>query len=315
MKRRKSLWVTGILCLLLYALSVYFFITREKTGNYVKQVTYEDLYAPASNTPEKLKKWQSVTDQYSPVEISKGKELTRLNAGIGENDPVFTKMLKIASWLQRSYRHCKQDEPTKEFSALSLTDQYAAALRAESPVWCHTYGMHFLFFCSINGITSRVIEKKGGNDYHTMNEFYIPELKQWVFADLMLNAFYCQDEKGKILNIIDLLYKNENKDSSQITIFSQEPVDSFSIIPHKSNQQWQRYLKKDAWLNFYYQTDTLQVYTPVKKAVRYAFPVAWHETFSLTPISNTQFYLRILSLYLGIVLTIIFILLYLKRND
>lgn len=315
MKRKKSLWITGILCLLLYALSIYFFLTREKTGNYIKQVSYEYLYAPASNTPEKLKKWQSIINQFSPEEIRKGKELTRLHAGVTENDPAFTKMLKIGSWLQRSYRHCKKEEPTPHFLSLSLTEQYAAASRAESPVWCNTFAAHFLFFCSINDIISRSIEKKGDNDLHAMNEFYIPELRQWVFADLLFNALYCQDKNGKILNTIDILYHNEKKDSSLLTVFAQQPVDSFSVIPHKTSEHWQQYLKKKSWLNFYYQTDIRQVYTPGKNAVRYAFPVAWYETFSLVPISNTQFYLRILSLYLGIALTIIFILLYLKRND
>lgn len=315
MKYKKGIIITGVLCLLLYAFSIYFFITREKTGNYVKQVSYEELYAPASNTTEKLKKWRDITNQYPPDEISKGKELTRLHAGLNDNDPAFIKMQKIGSWLQRSYRHCKLDQPTKEFSALPLTAQYGVASRAGSPVWCGTYGAHFLFFCSINGITCRIVEKKSGNDYHTMNECFIPELGQWVFADLLFNTLYCQDETGKILNAVDILYRNEAKDSSLFTIFAQQPVDSFLVISHKSSEHWQRYLKKESVLNFYYQTDIRQVYTPGKNAIRYAFPVAWYETFSLAPISNTQFYLRTLSLYLGIVLTIIFILLYLKRND
>jgi hypothetical protein len=305
MKRRNSLRITGIICLLLYALSAYFFITREKTGNYTRMVSYEELYAPSFNTTATLKKWQHI-DQFPEEEIKKGKELTRLYAGIRENDPSLTKMLKIGSWLQRSYRQCKRGEPTEKFSALSLTDQYTAASRAESPVWCGTFGIHFLFFCSINGITSRAIEKKGGGDHHVMNESFIPELGQWVFSDLLFNTLYCRNEQGRILNLVD---------SSAVTIYGQQPVDSFSLVTRQSQEHWQRYLNKESLLNFYYRSDLQKIYAPREKLTRYAFPVAWYETFTLTPISNTQFYLRILSLYLGLVMTVIFVLLYLKRND
>lgn len=314
MKRRKSLRMAGIACLLLYALSAYCFLTREKTGNYTKRVSYEELYDPSFNTTGALKKWQH-NDQFPEEEIRKGRDLTRVYAGVRENDPSLTKMLKIGSWLVRSYRQCRRGEPTEEFSALSLTDQYAAASRAETPVWCGTFGIHFLFFCSINGITSRAIEKKGGGDHHVMNESFIPELGQWVFSDLLFNALYCKNEQGKMLNLVDLLLINEKKDSSAVTIYGQEAVDSFMVTARQSNEHWQRYLNRESWLNFYYRADLQKVYAPREKLIRYAFPVVWYETFTLTPISNTHFYLRILSLYLGLVMTVIFVLLYLKRND
>lgn len=314
MKRKKAILFVGICCAALYLVSVYFFITRDKAGNYNKLVSYEDLY---SNRPKKLEKWKhilkGITDE---AEIREAQTLTREYAGVSDNDPAFTKMLKIAAWIKVSYRNCPLGEPDSTFSALPLLEQYRAACRAESPIWCGTFARHFLLFCSANGLDCRFIEQVRGDYVHAVNETYIPELGRWVFTDLMTDALFCEDTNGNILNTVDLLNINLRKDDQPVRVFFQKKdADEYAVSSRLTGDHWQNYFNEASLLNFYYTVDLKQVYNPGAKLLRYAFPVSWYESYSKTPPSNTSFYLRILFLYAGIVLTITFIVLYIKRND
>lgn len=316
MTGKRTIWITGVCCVLLYLLSICFFLAREKTGNYHKLVSYEELYSKKANTPSKLRKWKNVLGGLvSGADLRQGRELTVKYAGVTETDPPFTKMKKIAAWIHASYRHCPLGEPNAAFSALSLIDQHYAASRAESAIWCGTFGTHFLFFCSANGLTSRLVETNGENDQHIVNETWIPELNQWVFTDLTFNTVYCKDARGRILNTVDILRMNEQKSSPPMPVLCQEDGDQHVVTAGSNQEIWQKYFNRKSRLMLYYSIDQEQVLTTGNKLLRYAFPVAWYETYSLTPPSNTAFFLRIVSLYLGVIMTILFIVLYLKRND
>jgi hypothetical protein len=315
MKNKKKIWFVGLLALAINLVSVYFFMNRNKLGNYIRQVSYEELYSPSQNTPARIKSWKKIIDQYTASQAEEGKKLTKAYAGISDKDPALNKMIKIGVWLRRSFGKCSIGQPTAVFNNLSLTEQYRAAANAESPVWCGTFGTHFLFFCSINGITCRYIESYGKADNHIINECYIPELGQWVFVDLLNNVLYSKDKTGKILNTIDLLYLNARKDTAAFTVFEQE--DNNSGLTAQRNEYantWKNYLDSANLLRFYYITDPVRVYTFREKAIRYIYPKTWYETFSLTVISNKAFYLRIFFLYSGIIAAIFFILFYLKSK-
>ncbi|HKO79010.1 MAG TPA: hypothetical protein VJU78_01385 [Chitinophagaceae bacterium] len=315
MKNKRKIWIIGILCLAINAVSVYFFINRNSFGNFTRVASYDDLYSPVHNTSAELNKWKKVLRQYPKDQLKEAQKLTETYAGVKEQDPTLTKIIKIGSWLRRSFSKSEIGKPSDSFEKLSDIEQYKAAARAESPVWCGTYGSQFLFFCSANNITSRCIESKGVADNHIVNESFIPELNQWVFSDLLNNVLYCKDSNNKIVNTIDLLYRNSQKDTAAFIAYEQAGYDNMLVLPRKEySRLWSTYLNADSKLYFYYTTDLKCVYNFTQKTIRYIYPKTWFELFSLTSVSNMTFYFRILFLYTGIVLFLIFIPLYLKRK-
>ena len=310
MNSKKRIWVIGVLCLAINLVSIYFFINRNTLGNFTRLVTYDELYSTAGNSTNDLKKWQNIQHQYPGEQLQEAKKLTALYAGIKDTDSSLTKIIKIGSWLRRSFSKCEIGKPTDSFEKLSKIDQFKAATRAESPIWCGTFGSQFLFFCCANNITSRYIETTGLADNHIVNEFFVSELNQWVFSDLLNNVLYCKDGNGNLLNTVDLLYMNSQKDTNAITAFQQIGNDSILVVPGREHSKlWHTHLNSSNKLHFYYSTDLNQMYNPVQKIIRYIYPKTWFEIFTLTNVSNAAFYVRMLFLYSGIFLLIIFILL------
>ncbi|MGZ8554296.1 MAG: hypothetical protein ACXWV8_12860 [Chitinophagaceae bacterium] len=316
MKNKKAIWALGILCLVINIVSIYFFINRNSWGNFTRAVSYNELYSPGNNAPHDLKKWKHASDQYTADQLQQGKLLAETLGGVKATDSLLTKIIKIGSWLRRSFSKCEIGRPSAAFAKLSSLEQYKIAARAESPVWCGTYGSQFLFFCYANNITARYIETFGDKDNHVINEAFAPEISQWVYVDLFNNVLYCQDSSNRILNTADILYLNSKNRTSVITAFEQKGSDSMLVIPLKeSNKLWQPHLNIDNKIHFYYTIDLQQVYSPVQKIIRYIYPKTWFEIFTLTSVSNNAFYCRLVFLYTGLILLIIFIPLYLKKND
>jgi hypothetical protein len=314
-RNKKAIRLLGIACVIINAVSIYFFINRNRFGDFVSQVSYEKLYSPTYNTPEQTKKWQITSDQYGVKQLEEARKLSVANAGINPADSTFTKVKKIGSWLRRSFSGCTIGKPADFFERLSSIEQYKSAARAESPIWCGTYGSQFSFFCSANGITSRYIESKGGHDNHVVNEAFIPELNQWVFSDLLNNIVYCQDSSNRILNTADLVYRNVNKDTFSFIAYGQTAETMMSLQPRKEQSQlWHTYFNAGNKLFYYYTTDLRHVYSPSQKIMRYFYPKGWYELFTLTTVSNTAFYIRSFFLYFGLVVFLIFIPFYLNRK-
>lgn len=316
MKKKRLIRIIGLLCLAINAVSVYFFFNRDSVGSFTRVVSYEKLYSPIHNTAADIQKWKQGLSQFPKDTLEEGRKLTATYAGVLDNDSIFTKIIKIGSWLRRSFNKCEIGKPTASFDKLPVLQQFQAASRAESPIWCGTFGSQFLFFCYANDIPVRYVESKAGPDNHVVNETFIPELNQWVFTDLTNNVLFCKGGNGKILNTVDLLYLNAKNDRSAITAFGQTGHDSMLVLPRKEyGKLWDKYLNSFHKLYFYYTTDLNHVYRPGSKIIRYIYPKTWFEIFSLTPVSNFAFYLRTLFLYSGLVLLIIFLLLVLNKND
>jgi hypothetical protein len=317
MKQRKTIWLLGISCVLVNAVSVYFYINRRETGDYIHHVSYEKLYAPAHNEEKHhRKKWNKTTDQFHEHELEAGKHLTATYAGVNDHDSTLIKVIKIGAWLRRSFNQCAIGKPTPAFEKLSIPDQYKSAVNGQSPIWCGTYGSQFSFFCSANGITSRYIESKGGRDNHVVNETYIPELGQWVFSDLLNNVILSKDHTGRLQNTVDLLHRNVNGDSSVLRAYGHTSDSTLQIVARdEKSQLWNDYFNMHNHLFFYYTTDLDHVYHPVQKTKRYIYPKSWYELFTLQPITNSSFYLRIFFLYAGITLFGLFLYFILKKHD
>ncbi|HSU28167.1 MAG TPA: hypothetical protein VLJ68_07285 [Chitinophagaceae bacterium] len=314
MSRKKKIGWVGMIALLLNLMSVYLFLQRNKLGNFTKQVSYEKLYSATEIRRSGIQRWKKIMDEYPADQVSAGRKLSQANAGISEQDLPLDKMIKIGAWLNRSFRKCPSGHPSSSFQKLSLTNQYQAAAEARTPVWCVTYASQFLFFCAINGIVCRCIESTNDANHHMIVECFIPELQQWVFADIQNNVIYGKDKNGKFLNTVDLLYRNIGKDTAAFSAYGQLNSDSMQVVPRDAYAGiWKNYFDSSTLLRFYYKIDPDNIYTFREKLIRYISPQPWFETFSLKKISNLAFYMRILFLCGGLLATIFYFSLLLRR--
>lgn len=315
MKNKKAIWALGILCLVINIVSIYFLVNRNSLGNFTRVTSYNKLYSPVHNAPEGIKKWKQAGNQYTADQLQQGKLLAETLGGVKPTDSSLIKVIKIGSWLRRSFSKCEVGRPSASFEKLSNLEQYESAARAESKIWCGTYGSQFLFFCFANNISARYIEAWGDEDNHVINEAFIPEINQWVFVDLLNNVLYCQDSSNKILNTLDIVYLNSKNRTRGITAFEQNGNDSLLVLPrNETSGLWQPYLNINNKIQFYYTIDLGHVYSPFQKIIRYIYPRTWFEVFTLNPVSNNAFYCRLVFLYTGLILLIIFIPLYLKKK-
>lgn len=109
----------------------------------------------------------------------------------------------------------KRGTPTGRMYQLSPYQQYQAALRGESPIWCSNYQRIYNFYANLLGIPSRIVSVSSGLDVkgkdsraHTFNESYIAETNAWAFVDLTSRKAFVVDREGRFQNTIDLFDAN-----------------------------------------------------------------------------------------------------------
>ncbi len=273
--------------------SIFFFLKRDQFGNYTCYSSYNDLYHSDDASGRSLTKWQRSLQQYSDEEKKAGKKFSAREAGINENEPDFSKSIKIGIWLLRSLWDCPAGKPPDSLEKLRPLELYKEIKVLQSPIWCGTYGALYLFFCSCNEITCRYIESTGGPDNHILNECYIPELKQWIIVDLTHKIIYALDDKGKYLNAGDVINMYKENRTDRINVFYlKDSLKPEKIVVDSIKSEWAQYLSNKNTLWYYYLIDLKMVYTPWKKIMRYLFPVNWYEVYLDKKKSNMLFFIR-----------------------
>ncbi|HMR91625.1 MAG TPA: hypothetical protein PKC69_04900 [Chitinophagaceae bacterium] len=311
---------TYLLLLLAIVLSAVLFFCHTRlpgSGSYTRQLAYEALYAAGSSAPQNLDKWKKLHTAFSDEELKKGKELTQSQAGVSDNDAPFEKLQKIGRWLRSNLDHAYFGQPSDEFEALSVIDQYQTAAASDTiTIWCGTYGRIMLFFSLCNDLDARGIETINQHDHHVVNETYIPEMKQWVLSDIMLDAVLLKDQQGKYLNAADLLIANARGDSTALLAASpsgDNPGEPLLSYQYTSPAKWAYFLDSTARLHYYYTISLDKVYSTPQKIKRYIYPSVWYDTFSLKSISNKNYFTRLSVLY-GTLLCLLLLLLSLLND-
>ncbi|MBK6938143.1 MAG: transglutaminase domain-containing protein [Chitinophagaceae bacterium] len=300
--------------LLIMISNILFFTQRDKTGIYTKYSTYGQLYSDKNNTDQKRKKWNDTYQFTSSAEKDTAVKIAEREAGITPKDPVFEKIVKTGKWLINVLQQCPAGKPTDSLSALPMLQQLPALKERKSPVWCGTYGNLFLFFCKANNIETRLIEIMNPGNHHIVNECYVPELKQWVAVDLTNKFLYCINNKGDLLNTLDIVNAFQKKEKVYMAQVSANSV--LSTAADSANMPWNSYLASYPPVYYYKNTNFDKVYTLPEKLKRYAFPVSFFEVYADKQGKNSWFYIRMFCLWITIpVLFYLFYRIFRKKHD
>lgn len=273
--------------------SLFFFFKKNDFGSYTKWSTYNDLYPENGPAVYELEKWQKCRSQYSEEELKEAKKLSSDEAGIKEDDPVFTKTIKLGQWIINNLWECKTGRPPDSIDRLRPLAIWDAAKSNKTPVWCGTYGALFLFFCTSQNITCRYLESIGKTDGHVVDECYIPELKKWVMVDLTHKIIMAKDSKGNYLNAVDIKNIYRNGLSNMVWVYYVKKNDSATWMPADSaNTEWKLYLGEESILRYYHLIYLTMAYKNSEKLKRYFLPVAWYEIYTEAPRYNILFFIR-----------------------
>jgi len=290
--------------------NILFFIKRDKTGNYSKYSTYEQLYSEKNNTDKQRRKWENPFKFISVTEKNAAYQLTKSEADITNNDLSFERMVKIGTWIISKFRECKVGKPTDSLSELPMLEQLKAITERKSPIWCGNYANMFLFFCKASSIETRIIEIINPGNHHVVNECFIPELQKWVIVDLTNNIIYCKNEKADFLNTLDLVRSSRKKEKVILYHSANDTIVSKSEEPQF--MAWNNYLINKPDIFYYYKINMKEVYSSKNKIKRYLLPISFFEIYSENPVSNFWFFVRLFFIAASILLFIYLFIRFLK---
>ncbi len=145
--------------------------------------------------------------------------------------------------------------PTDEMNTLSPLQEYYHALDGKSPVWCSNLADIYLFFATIAGIPTRLVDVGGELDGvvlsgHGFAESYISEKGQWAYVDLTSNTAYVTDSQGSFMNTLDLFYRIRAGSYEGLTaaVFKDDEITS---VPYAdANETNVYYFSSDATFKF-----------------------------------------------------------------
>lgn len=294
--------------------NILFFTNRDKTGIYTKYSTYGQLYSDKNNTDQKRKKWAGTYQFSTSAEKDTAVRIAEREAGITPNDLAFEKIVKTGKWLIQILEKCSPGKPTDSLSALPMLEQLAALKENKSPVWCGNYGNLFLFFSKANNIETRLIEIMNPGNHHIVNECYVPELKQWVAVDLTNKFLYCINNKGDLLNTLDIINTIQNKEKVYMTQVSANSISS--IAADNTSMPWNHYITSRPPVYYYKNTNLDKVYSLPEKLKRYVLPISFFEVYADKQGKNTLFYIRMFCLWITIpILIYLFYRIFRSKHD
>lgn len=302
-----------ILFIILGAANIFFFLQRNRMGNYVKKVSYEQLYASSNNKPGDLIKWNKSLAFYPADEIQKSQQLSSIQAGIEDGDITLVKMVKIGSWLSALLNKCPRGEPESYLAAVAPSEQLKIYAKANTRVWCGSYAGLFSFFCATNNITTRNVELVIKGNHHVVNECFVPEIGKWVMTDLTYNVLYVKDLDGNFLNLLDVIDYQTNK-YLNVPKLTFAPDNDSSIQHAQTPTEWDVYMSDKANLYYYYSINVTTVYSSKEKIKRYLLPVSWYELYTKDRINNSWFYLRQFLLVFWTIVLIFIVINFLRKK-
>lgn len=242
----------------------------------------------------------------SPDDVISGEEKTALDhiirdsIKIAEGMSAEQKVSAIGKYFFKTI-YPMAGQPNDSVVALNSFRQYKAAA-AGSKIWCGIYGRIFNLFAAQAGLQSRAIEIK--NNYcgnvgcdHVMNEYFSPELRQWVAVDVMYNNISYTGTDGKLLNAVQV--KNTLASDTGVKIAhavndSQAVMKPFAEMPAAFFDLYGR--EKDLYI---YDDNVKEYKGKLDKLLHYAMPAKQYLYYSDTTIAdNRNFFIRQVFFYL-----------------
>lgn len=142
--KRIPKWLLLVTMLFVMA-NVFIFINRNNMFEYVKYSNIPGLY-PEEPDASFLIKWNRCNQSFNMTDLDQGISLLREHTGIDTVSDEKEKMLKIASWLYRSF-YQQQGIPDVHLSTLNPLQQYNyLKSNREKKLWCGYFQRMFGFF-------------------------------------------------------------------------------------------------------------------------------------------------------------------------
>lgn len=247
--------------------------------------SYTKLYAPCNN--ECRKKWDDFLLPYSNGALAEARNLLAA-LHLDTAQPV-DQLTMIGKHLRQKFGK-QAGYPAEIIHRAAPLDQYKIlASDTSQKLWCGTWAQMVSFFGWSQGIVSRNIEIMKPGDHHVLNEYYLPDKRQWAMVDLTHDVVRAE-KNGRLLNTIDFVHALARPDS--VIIFTgggqKIPLHQFSQL-----SSIRSYYGNDFDYYFYHTTHSDVAYRSIDKIKRYFLPDSWYEIYTAKPDSNVAFYVKL----------------------
>ena len=148
-------------------------------------------------------------EAYDATERAGARELLA-SLGIDESQPTVEKIEAIAAGLWGSLID-KGGAPQPFMRQLTPWQQYQAALRGDSRVYCANIARIYAFVANECGVPTRLVDAAGSLDgvalsAHAFTESYVPERGEWAYVDATLGVFLIRTPSGSLVDGAELLH-------------------------------------------------------------------------------------------------------------
>lgn len=161
-------------------------------------------FAAAAFSPE--------ASDYPPDHVRRAHELLS-HLALDSETATLQKVERIATWLHGQL-YPARGNPNSFMRQLNGFEQYNAALKEQSPVYCANHAEIFAFFATVAGTRTRIVDVGGkfgdaSIAAHAFNEVYLPEIGKWAYVDLQLHVAFVTGSDGLPIDGAELLLHNK----------------------------------------------------------------------------------------------------------
>lgn len=287
----------------------------EKTADPSVEVTSRDLLISSANFP-KLSEWDM--SSFWKSDLSDKEEINRYlgdSMHVAATDSTEIKALKIAQFLLWVTKG-RIGIPSDSLIKFKPIQQLEYIRSGDSQLWCGNYAFLFSFFSSHAGIKGRIVGCGStlgdiNMGVHVFNEVFLPEWNRWAYIDLTEGNIFVR--KGNtFLNTIDInaLLKTGTSGDDNIVAYHFSG-DSIVHMPFGEVSKFANY--------YFHPGNAFQFLYPggIKKnnpgnlferALKFFYLKPYYATYSDDANGgNYQFYLRIITNYLLVLLCILWV--------
>ena len=182
---------------------------------------HTDVYIVRANVPcgefdqLPLADWIDTYAYVGEKGLTETDRLLREEAGIGQDDPTFTRMEKVTRFLRIKLINAR-GVPKDDERWMNPWDLYNDMVYGTGKGWCTQHAQLYVYWANRAGIPTRFVFGARTQDNtivytgHAFAESFIREQNRWAFVDLSHANIYITDKNGLVLNTAELFHLNQH---------------------------------------------------------------------------------------------------------
>jgi hypothetical protein len=304
MKKNKILRALFLL-LLATNLVIYFFRDHFSYYNYVSS---HELYGTCNL--DCIEKWKQAPADYHDADLIIMDSILDKNIG-SDGLPVNEQVLAIGGFIYERF-HQKTGRPSVSLLQASPLDQFIRLENEDSSrIWCGIYASIFNYFCWSRNIPCRTIEFMIPGNHHVVNEFYSPEINDWVMVDLTSNILLTQKHDSRPLSLLSFIKSLENKER----LYSFSAVQNGIHMDTLGDFENKHFYGKENEFYYYHRVNNEKIYSVPAKLKRYLLPTSFYSIFKFSKSHhrNILFYIKLFFIYS--LISVLIAIIYRKISD